>query len=137
MHRRVFSYAEYNLKVGSSGPPLAGSFVRENGRKERGGQDKVQTCPLRALSSPISGLVDRSLCSEFQLLDAVMEVLSLSGGGGVAGDRRGHSVQGVVRLFVSTAPCVSCIWVLRQFQLLLPQAAVEVANGEEAYLFST
>merc|ERR1712032_648385 len=86
---------------------------------------------LRPLPSPISGLVDRSLCSEFQLLTAIIEVCSQ--GGGVSN----ADVQGGVRLFVSTAPCVSCLWAIRQFQLLFPRVCLQVGNGEEAYLLTS
>mmetsp|Transcript_146364 Transcript_146364/g.407739 ORF Transcript_146364/g.407739 Transcript_146364/m.407739 type:complete len:382 (-) Transcript_146364:139-1284(-) len=142
VHRRVFSYAEYDIRIGGSRQPLVGSLTRENGRRDRppGAQDegarrdRAIPCPqpLRSLASPISGLVDRSLCSEFQLLNAIMDLMWQDSGTTTA-----ESSQGLVRLFVSTAPCISCIWALRQFQLLVPWARIEVANGEESYLFST
>jgi len=140
VHRRVFSYAEYELRLPGCGAPLAGSLTRENGRRERPGDDSTRRdrgvasppTSLRPLSSPISGLVDRSLCSEFQLLSAIMDLARQPPGAGSGG-----SAEGRVCLFVSTAPCISCIWALRQFQLLLPWACLEVANGEETYLFST
>jgi len=137
VHRRVFSYAEYDMEVpGHSGVtvPLAGSITKENGRRDSGGSGGSGSggLPLRALASPISGLVDRSLCSEHQVLAAIGELLGQATGGGAS-----QAACGRVRLFISTAPCVSCIWTLRQFQLLLPRMTVEVGNGEEAYLFST
>merc|ERR1719203_2729152 len=106
---------------------MEGSFTKENGRRDRGAGGSSAAGLLQPLSSPISGLVDRSLCSEFQLLQAVLEVLWQD-----AGNLRtaGATFRGCVRLFVSTAPCVSCIWALWQFHLLIPSVRVEVANGE-------
>jgi len=133
VHRRVFSYAEYEVAV-RGGQPLSGSMTKENGRRDRsggGGASIERNGPLRPLSSPISGLVDRALCSEFQLMTAIVNALWQG-----VGERCGDLFQGQVQLFVSTAPCVSCLWGLRQFQLLMPRVSVEVANGEELYLFS-
>mmetsp|Transcript_80333 Transcript_80333/g.227506 ORF Transcript_80333/g.227506 Transcript_80333/m.227506 type:complete len:559 (+) Transcript_80333:719-2395(+) len=140
VHRRVFSYAEYDLGSPTAGHgaaggavPLTGSITAENGRREsreRGAADDG-ALPLRALSSPISGLVNRNLCSEFQLMCAIMDTLQRADGG-----KSMASLRGTFRLFVSTAPCVSCIWALRQFQIFLPCACIEVANGEDAYLFA-
>merc|ERR1712039_325317 len=78
VHRRVFSYAEYELTVSGSAP-LLGSITKENGRRERGVTSGTSVgmasgtgvLSLRPLASPISGLVDRSFCSEFQVLSAI------------------------------------------------------------------
>eukprot|EP00747_Dinoflagellata_sp_TGD_P134323 gnl/TRDRNA2_/TRDRNA2_175303_c1_seq1.p1 gnl/TRDRNA2_/TRDRNA2_175303_c1~~gnl/TRDRNA2_/TRDRNA2_175303_c1_seq1.p1 ORF type:complete len:377 (-),score=51.71 gnl/TRDRNA2_/TRDRNA2_175303_c1_seq1:34-1164(-) len=129
VHRRVFSYMEYELNV--SGTPLRGALTKENGRRERAVGGRAHAT-LRAISSPISGLVDRTLCSEFQSLNALVDEVRLAPS--YSGD---SAVWGLARLFVSTAPCVSCLGALRQFQLLFPTVKVEVANGEEAYLFSS
>jgi len=133
VHRRVFSYGEYGLEVSGGGAPISGSLTKENGRRDRGaaGGFDSRGSVLRPLSSPISGLVDRSLCSEFQLLATVLDVLSQATGMSSAAATRGY-----IRLFVSTSPCVSCLWAIRQCQLMLPQVRLEVANGEEAYLFT-
>merc|ERR1719203_1231606 len=102
---------------------MEGSFTKENGRRDRGAGGSSALGLLQPLSSPISGLVDRGLCSEFQLLGEILDVLWQRGG------PQGDKFCGNIRLFVSTAPCVSCIWALRQFQMLLPSVRIEVANG--------
>eukprot|EP00928_Gymnodinium_smaydae_P027416 TRINITY_DN21211_c0_g1_i2.p1 TRINITY_DN21211_c0_g1~~TRINITY_DN21211_c0_g1_i2.p1 ORF type:complete len:511 (-),score=131.76 TRINITY_DN21211_c0_g1_i2:477-2009(-) len=136
VHRRVFAFAEYELfppvPVGSAVPPplLRGSLVRENGRRERA-LPRASGSMLRAVSLPISGLVDRSLCGEFQLLSALLDDAK------AAADAAGQPLarlRGTVRLFVSTAPCVSCIGALRQCRLILPETRLEVFNGEDLYL---
>lgn len=144
VHRRVFSYAEYEIEATSSeagsGRLVAGSIIKENGRREHqerpvGNSGASWTWPaLKPLASPISGLVDRGLCSEFQVLRAIPEEAAA-----VAAPVQlpPPPLRGRLRLFVSTAPCVSCIWAMRQFHLLHPSMRLEVANGEEAYLFST
>lgn len=132
VHRRVFSYGEYEFEVrGSQGRALTGAMVKENGRRDRSFDPRSSM--LKPLTSPISGLVDRSLCSEFQLL-----AIALDAAQGAAGAQRvASSITGCVRLFVSTSPCVSCLWVLRQCQIYMPEVKIEVANGEEAYIFSS
>ena len=71
-------------------------------------------------ASPISGLVDRSLCREFQILATCLECeLSIQ--------------VGQIQVFVATwtSPCVSCLWALRHWQCYLPQVKLGVVNGEE------
>jgi len=146
VHRRVFSYAEYEVEATSddsgSGRLVAGSIIKENGRRDRNAEERLVggtrtsvTWPaLKPLASPISSLVDRSLCSEFQVLRSMPEEAAMAA---APVKLPPPPLRGRLRLFVSTAPCVSCIWALRQFQLLHPSMQLEVANGEEAYLFST
>jgi len=129
VHRRVFSYGEFSLEVPGLGQPVTAAMTKENGRRDRSFDPRSSV--LRPLSSPISGLVDRSLCSEFQLLSAALESLSQ-----LTGTTSFAPTRGFIRLFVSTSPCVSCIWAIRQCQIHLPQVMLEVANGEEAYIFS-
>lgn len=139
VHRRVFSYVEYVATVSSRGGaarPIDGFMSRENGRRnERRGED-IRTWPLKAVISPISGLVDRTLCSEFQLLCELIDIIRRAFGP-VGSQVDMAAVRGQVRLFVSTAPCVSCLGAVHQFRLMLPSIVLEVANGEEAYLFVT
>merc|ERR1712224_997533 len=79
VHRRVFSYAEYDVSVSRRGSiaqsavKLVGSMTKENGLRDCEKSVEKGTCPLRAVASPISGLVNRHLCSEFQLLKALIE----------------------------------------------------------------
>ena len=119
VHRRVFAYGEYHLEIPGI-QPLIGAMARENGRRARGFD---QLTLLRPLASPISGLVDRSLCSEFQILATCLELAATQGE---------LSIQvGQIQIFVSTSPCVSCLWALRQWQCYLPQVKLGVVNGEE------
>mmetsp|Transcript_78300 Transcript_78300/g.122169 ORF Transcript_78300/g.122169 Transcript_78300/m.122169 type:complete len:527 (+) Transcript_78300:356-1936(+) len=135
VHRRVFSYAEYDILVfrkgmaSHGGVKLVGSMMKENGLREQDRSTERGVCALRAVASPISGLVNRHLCSEFQLLKSLVDIFYQE-----SGSTFDCQVTGHVRLFVSTAPCVSCLGALRQFTLMFPQASMEVANGEEAYL---
>ena len=137
VHRRVFAYVEYHLELPGC-TPLSGAMARENGRRDRGYDPKYPL--IRPLASPISGLVDRGLCSEFQILaklvDTVEDTLTQQGSQGSQGSqgqapRTVRDVRGRIQIFVSTSPCVSCLWALRQCQFLLPQVQLGVVNGEE------
>jgi len=140
VHRRVFAYVEYHLELPGC-TPLSGAMARENGRRDRGYDPKYPL--IRPLASPISGLVDRGLCSEFQILaklvDTVEDTLTQQGSQGSQGSqgqaprtvRDVNDVRGRIQIFVSTSPCVSCLWALRQCQFLLPQVQLGVVNGEE------
>merc|ERR1712224_395717 len=77
--------------------------------------------------------VDRSLCAEFQLLSAFSALL----------DRQANklppfarcnfrsSCSGNLQVHVTFPPCVSCIGVFWQFQVLWPQCATQVIfDGE-------
>lgn len=129
VHRRVFAYVEYHLEVPGCAP-LTGSMARENGRRDRGYDPKYPL--IRPLASPISGLVDRGLCSEFQILaklvDSLEDTFTQQGS---QGSPRPVDVTGRIQIFVSTSPCVSCLWALRQCQFHLPQVQLGVVNGEE------
>merc|ERR1712217_86565 len=65
VHRRVFSYAEYELRIMNT-VPIVGSLTKENGRRDRTPEEAARrdrgapqaSVQLRPLSSPISGLVD-------------------------------------------------------------------------------
>eukprot|EP00435_Cladocopium_sp_Y103_P031284 s185_g7.t2 len=145
VHRRVFAYGEYHLEVPGS-EPLTGAMARENGRRDRGYDPKYAL--IRPLASPISGLVDRGLCSEFQILAKLVDTVedTLTQGQGSQGSqgsqgqdgqvqalpvRAVRDVRGRIQIFVSTSPCVSCLWALRQCQFHLPQVQLGVVNGEE------
>merc|ERR1712008_31131 len=78
---------------------------------------------------PFNHLVDRGLCSEIQLLSGVCEELMDS----VYGSSfcQLQDVQGWLWLFVTGAPCLSCVGAMQQFQLLLPGTQLRVTIGEE------
>eukprot|EP00438_Fugacium_kawagutii_P015065 Skav200432 [mRNA] locus=scaffold578:85572:87562:- [translate_table: standard] len=123
VHRRVFAYGEYFLQVPNRSEAISGSMARENGRRDR----EHRSALIRPLASPISGLVDRGLCSEFQILAKLVDSVVDS----IDDPQLLRSVTGHIRLFVSTSPCVSCLWALRQCQLYLPRVNLGVVNGEE------
>merc|ERR1711920_1089656 len=77
-------------------------------------------------SLPFNHLVDRSLCSEYQLLSRVCEELA----GAVSGEAW-RATRGWLWLFVTGAPCLSCVGAMRQFQLLLPKVEFAVTIGDE------
>ena len=126
VHRRVFAYGEYHLELGIN-TPLSGWMARENGRRDRGYDSKYAL--IRPLSSPISGLVDRGLCSEFQILAKLVDSIEDAFGSSKLSSVK--DVKGRIEIFVSTSPCVSCLWALRQCQFHLPQVELGVVNGEE------
>mmetsp|Transcript_22996 Transcript_22996/g.72385 ORF Transcript_22996/g.72385 Transcript_22996/m.72385 type:complete len:113 (-) Transcript_22996:71-409(-) len=103
--------------------PLQGSRYQQNGyHGARPLQLWILPTPL-----PRSALVDRSLCSEGQLLSGLCS--ELAGPETAEGLLRG--VRGWLRLYVTGAPCLSCVGAMRQFQLLLPGVSLSVCIGEE------
>merc|ERR1712224_115294 len=115
VHKRVFSYAEYDVLCGAD-MPFRGKSLRENGISFRGSPLGW----LRSFPTPINSLVGRDLCSEFQLLSEL---------GGMMNNTPNHP-EGVVLLFVSATPCISCVAAIRQFQLRFPRLQLHFANGE-------
>lgn len=133
---RVFSYAEFSVKLHilpelhhpadpGDGQHLDGCMFKESGF---GGCAPRRY--LRAFCLPTSSNVERSLCAEFQVLDAlachfagkVNDVPKLKGSEGTV------VPVGIVYLFISTSPCLSCIGAIRHFQLLFPEVAVEMSE---------
>jgi len=116
-HKRVLCYAEWDVVL-SSGEPLRGTLLRENGIRV----GHVSPPPwLRSFATPINSLIGRDLCGEFQLVTGVGLVLDAAPPG---------SVNGSIELFSSSTPCTSCVTVFRQFQLRFPGVRVTFANGE-------
>jgi len=126
LHNRVVSYAELDLTPpGHGATSIAGARYQQNGYQgSRLVSDKILPTQL-----PFNHNVDRSLCSEFQLLTGVCQDLLQSQKGDVV--RFLAQVQGWLRLFVTGAPCLSCVGAMRQFQLLLPRVTFEVSIGPE------
>lgn len=125
---RVFSYAEYCIVDAAGGGRRAeGRLLRESGLSPEvnGRRPRRPAAPwLQAFRLPLSGHVDRWLCAEFQLLEELCGIL-------VPGDCQPTThpeVVGVVSLFTTTTPCMSCIGAVRQFQLLFPEVAIEMTE---------
>jgi len=138
LHKRVCSFMEYSLVVSApledGGMPVAqpftGAMLRENGywtaSATRGGKCRW----LQAAKGLKAGaLVDRTLCSEFQMLEELCDGIERAGVN-CSPERRREAVQGGVRMFVSTTPCISCVGALGQFLLMFPGIKVEMANGK-------
>jgi len=143
LRARVVSYAEFHLvphfcQQGSkptSGPPLphrgelhgvplCGHRYQTNGYQGvRQSEERITPTPL-----PCNRNVDRSLCSEFQLLAAVVDELAT---GGPDPSHALAKTRGNLQLYVTGAPCLSCVGAMHQFRLLLPDVHLEVAVGEE------
>merc|ERR1719362_1227210 len=121
--RRVLSVAEYYFTCPGAGQPLSGVLVHENGiGSYRGG------CRwLRPAELPTRRLVDRALCSEFNLFSDLLRIMEAALMLRQPAVRR--QLQGRVRMVVYNNPCVSCICVMRQFKALFPAVQLEVAHG--------
>lgn len=128
LHQRVVSYAEFCLEPPArlNERPLQGHRFQQNGyHGTRSGPGWLCATPL-----PINHLVDRSLCSENQLLSGICEELAGARTAGSAVERL-RGAQGWLHLFVTGAPCLSCVGAMRQFSLLLPGVEFRVTIGEE------
>ena len=114
----VKASAIYDIKVGHS--ELQGSYVAVSGVDDslRG------TRWISPIQLPLGKQVDRSLCGEFQVLaklcDEVIEheseVLTFP-----------SKVTGTLQLFVTAAPCLSCIAAVYQFHRLFPKIKLDVS----------
>eukprot|EP00811_Abedinium_folium_P028012 NODE_4302_length_1908_cov_6.608647.p1 GENE.NODE_4302_length_1908_cov_6.608647~~NODE_4302_length_1908_cov_6.608647.p1 ORF type:complete len:300 (-),score=78.50 NODE_4302_length_1908_cov_6.608647:265-1164(-) len=123
LHARVVSYAEFDLTADGGGGALHGSRFQQNGYQGAARRGQEWILPTRL---PLNCNVDRSLCSEAQLLAGICDDLMSPTG-------MLQSARGYLRLFVTGAPCLSCIGSMRQFQLLLPHVALSVDIGEELH----
>jgi len=72
--------------------------------------------------------VDRRFCSEFCLLEDVCTALQRAGTH-LSSDPERLRVLGLVQVYVSGPPCLSCVGAFRQFQLLLPRVDLRIALG--------
>merc|ERR1712232_382113 len=82
---------------------------------------------LHAFKLPNSQHVDRSLCAEFQLLNQLCHVLLPDS----SKLEPQPSYVGIVALFTTTSPCMSCIGVIRQFQLIFPEIRLETSERND------
>eukprot|EP00435_Cladocopium_sp_Y103_P055635 s1276_g18.t1 len=124
---RVSCYLEY--RIGPDPAPLKGSFVKENrfhGEGTRAGRAGL----LRSWVLPISGVVDRSLCAEFQALSELCDRLD-------AVQKEPQATlalevlkgPGTVCLWTSGASCLSCVRAMRQFREIFPHLRLKVSFG--------
>lgn len=132
---RAFAYAEYDVvQMEGSSLQLDGHVCRESGL--RGSTAAGRASPwLHSFRLPNSSHVERSLCAEFQIL---RELCCIFVPGSVAeGCSRPHqSLVGVLILYTSTSPCLSCLGAIRQFQLLFPEIALETSEHADAIQFA-
>lgn len=124
LHARVLSYAEFDLAPGHGGPALFGHRFQQNGYHGSRESDEY----ILPTTLPFNHNVDRGLCSEYQLLARLCsEVIGTAANGFVVL----ANTTGAVQLYVSGAPCLSCIGAMCQFGLLLPRVSFGVSIGEE------
>ncbi|CAK9009420.1 Hypothetical protein SCF082_LOCUS10277 [Durusdinium trenchii] len=110
---RAFCYVEYDLQ-----PERCGSILKENSfHGVRAGRVPL----LKSWRLSINEVVDRSLCAEFQALAELGDVL-----GDVQVRVRWRGARGAVRVWVSSASCLSCVRAIRQFLQLFPGLSVTV-----------
>mmetsp|Transcript_20006 Transcript_20006/g.32402 ORF Transcript_20006/g.32402 Transcript_20006/m.32402 type:complete len:207 (+) Transcript_20006:511-1131(+) len=145
---RIFAYAEYDIVHPSSVPAagreeirtsatadtFGGYIFRESGLA--GSQPPLpSTMVLRAMRLPNSGLVDRTLCAEFQLLVEMCRLLGPhredNDDPKPVGIETTEQSLGVVSLFTTHTPCMSCLGAIRQFQLMYPEIDLEVSEYED------
>lgn len=134
-HFQIFSYAEYTIfpwsPSGHHSKPLVGTLLRENGLRS---PDSGRPRWLHAVTLPINAFVDRELCAEFQLLEAISELLAAtcSGFSGCIDEQSRAKLIGSVYVLISSTSCLSCVGAVRQFQLLWPSLHFAVGMGRRA-----
>lgn len=136
LHQRVVSYADLLAELPAGRGPrstmFSGCYFQQNGYQGRRPAEPW----IVPTQLPVNHNVDRSLCSESQLLGRLCE--ELAGASGLPGGPESSrllawlgQVQGRLWLFVTGAPCLSCVGALRQFRLLLPGVGLRVSIGPE------
>ncbi|CAE8601378.1 unnamed protein product, partial [Polarella glacialis] len=124
MRTRVVNYVEYHLA--GAGGEVRGAETCENAYH---GEVTSNSRWLRAVTPPFNAFADRRTCSEFRFFDRLIEALALKG---MAVDSLIRSaVAGHVEMLINAAPCVSCIGVMRQFQLLYPLVQLSISGGRQ------
>lgn len=124
LHKRVFSYAEYRFGgVTEGGSFMEGAILQENSAPS----ERLVSRPrwFRAIDLPVNFVVDRTMCTEFLLLSELVGLLAQEG----LTPEKLKILSGMLRLYATGPPCVSCISVLRQVQLLLPRVTLQVSYG--------
>jgi len=153
LHKRVFSYCEYRLSVvrgggggrgegpgaagcEEDGSVLEGAIFQENSARH----DGMAAAPrwFQAVQLPINEIVDRTMCTEFLLFTQLSLLLQREGvapsGSGPAAPAAPTAapsavVSGELRLYATGPPCISCLGVIRQVQLLFPGLQTSVSFG--------
>jgi len=118
---RVFAYLEYAAAPEGSTDPVcewSGQLLYESG-----GQGGPQS-QLQAIRLPLSGRVNRELCAEFQALSELTRIISGS-------PAAPSQLVGVVSVFTTISPCLSCLAALRQFQRRFPDLGLELLELPE------
>lgn len=136
---KTWSFAAFDLAIRSdrvlqtlSVPhhrTIQGHIVKDNGFKHAKPSRWLRTVEMKTHE-----WVDRSQCGEYQLLAEVCDRLAEEGGVDFRSARARTAVSGVVQVFVLSPPCLSCVSVLRQFQQLLPGAALRASLAESPYV---
>lgn len=123
-HKRVFAYAEYSLEAPVEGEePIEGKMLFENGFRCMRGDARW----LRHVKLPINSWVDRSLCAECQMMTEFCTELARDN---LAGTPELNALlKGTLYVFTSSPQCISCLGVLRQFQLLFPAVTMFISHG--------
>mmetsp|Transcript_50610 Transcript_50610/g.145279 ORF Transcript_50610/g.145279 Transcript_50610/m.145279 type:complete len:218 (-) Transcript_50610:20-673(-) len=122
---KIHALAEYRVMT-SGGGSVNGSLLRESGLNIGFGLEAPRW--LRAVRLPINAHVERELCAEFQLLEALCEVLasaSAVAGASLDAARREQTI-GSVEMLITGSSCASCLCALRQFRLLWPNVTLAV-----------
>ncbi|CAJ1450740.1 unnamed protein product [Effrenium voratum] len=119
---RVFAYLEYVLVPLERGEvrrqeEISGVLAYESGYTA----DEAPSfeAPLVALQLPNSRHVRRELCAEFQGLKALCRLLA-----------PWESAAGVVSVFTSISPCLSCVSALWQFRLRFPEVSLDACDDQ-------
>mmetsp|Transcript_81887 Transcript_81887/g.144557 ORF Transcript_81887/g.144557 Transcript_81887/m.144557 type:complete len:390 (+) Transcript_81887:145-1314(+) len=117
-HKRVFSYAEYQLSFSSNQTDLEGAILQENGA--RGAH--FETSPLHPVQLPINQRVERNACSEYLLLSDLCGLIQEA----ALPERRHSDLSGTLRLYSTGPSCMSCMTAIWQFHLRYPSVRLEV-----------
>lgn len=86
---------------------------------------------LRAVTPPFNPFADRRTCSEFRSFDRLLEHLAQQQ---ACASHERTLLRGRIEMLINAPPCVSCIGVLRQFQLLYPNVVLQVSGGQHLFV---
>lgn len=117
---RVVGHVQYDL----AGGLIRGEEAAENAYH---GEVRGDSRWLRATTPPFNLFADRRTCCEFRFFDRIIEQLDCAR---MASDPvRRAQVTGYVTMHINAPPCVSCIGVVRQVQLLFPNIQIQLCGG--------
>merc|ERR1712032_837526 len=126
---KTWTFCGYELDIQSSdgARSLCGELVRDNGYKSAKPSRWLHTVGMK-----VHEWVDRSLCGEYQLFADLLSKLSEEIDLRTREARA--AISGRVQVFVLSTPCLSCVSIFRQFQVLLPRVALTISIGSRAYV---